>query len=109
MGLVIFIAFGCVLVAVFLAWAYQDYKEAERRSREEQRESMSQMMREMTSHPAFSNGIDRVNNNLGYSKSNCVACCTFCNYAKSDHSQEEFIFWIQKAYLTCQNHIQMSQ
>lgn len=28
------------------------------------------------------NGIDRVNNNLGYQKGNCVPCCDFCNKAK---------------------------
>lgn len=29
--------------------------------------------------------IDRKDNNLGYSKENCVVCCARCNRAKSDH------------------------
>lgn len=41
------------------------------------------------------NGIDRVNNNLGYITSNCVSCCKICNTAKSDMSQEDFFKWIK--------------
>ena len=29
-------------------------------------------------------GIDRKNNKLGYSISNCTSCCTICNYAKNN-------------------------
>jgi hypothetical protein len=29
--------------------------------------------------------LDRKNNSLGYSRSNCVVCCSRCNRAKSDH------------------------
>jgi 5-methylcytosine-specific restriction endonuclease McrA len=36
------------------------------------------------------NGIDRINSNLGYSKSNIVACCWKCNVAKNDMDVEEF-------------------
>lgn len=28
------------------------------------------------------NGIDRINNDLGYDKENCVSCCTICNRMK---------------------------
>lgn len=42
------------------------------------------------------NGIDRVDNNIGYIFSNCVPCCTICNAAKSDLSFEEFKSWIQR-------------
>jgi hypothetical protein len=31
------------------------------------------------------NGIDRKNNNLGYSEENTVSCCKFCNIAKKAH------------------------
>jgi len=36
------------------------------------------------------NGIDRINNALGYFKDNCVPCCTICNYMKRDYSKRIF-------------------
>lgn len=41
-------------------------------------------------------GIDRVDNELGYSKENCVSCCGICNTAKMDRTSEEFYKWIEK-------------
>ncbi len=40
------------------------------------------------------NGIDRVNNQIGYVLNNCVPCCTICNYGKDDLSYQEFQNWI---------------
>jgi hypothetical protein len=40
------------------------------------------------------NGIDRVNNAIGYELSNCVPCCTECNRAKMDRTYEDFVEWI---------------
>lgn len=37
------------------------------------------------------NGVDRVNNNVGYSISNCVSACKMCNYMKATYSPNEFI------------------
>lgn len=37
------------------------------------------------------NGIDRVNNLLGYVIDNCVTCCLKCNRMKSDMSISDFI------------------
>ncbi len=37
------------------------------------------------------NGIDRVNNNIGYELSNCVSCCKLCNKMKRANSIELFI------------------
>ena len=37
------------------------------------------------------NGIDRMNNEIGYTEENCVACCKTCNYMKSDRSVSVFI------------------
>lgn len=37
------------------------------------------------------NGIDRVDNNLGYVPGNVVACCWRCNEMKKDMSQKEFL------------------
>ena len=45
------------------------------------------------------NGIDRINNNLAYEKSNCISCCQNCNRAKYKMSHQEFIKWISNIYL----------
>ena len=42
------------------------------------------------------NGVDRVQNNLGYTEDNCVACCCHCNWAKKGMSQEDFISMCKK-------------
>ncbi len=36
-------------------------------------------------------GIDRTDNNVGYTESNSVPCCKFCNIAKNDNSVEDFL------------------
>jgi hypothetical protein len=36
------------------------------------------------------NGIDRVDNSLGYTLENCVTCCKICNWMKRSQSQDEF-------------------
>lgn len=40
--------------------------------------------------PFYYNGIDRVNNEIGYTKENCVSCCEFCNKAKRNITVDEF-------------------
>jgi len=42
----------------------------------------------------FYNGIDRVDNRLGYIKSNVVSCCAICNRAKGTLTTQEFDLWI---------------
>lgn len=39
----------------------------------------------------YFNGVDRVNNELGYALDNCVTCCKLCNHAKNNLTKEEFI------------------
>ena len=39
----------------------------------------------------YFNGIDRVNNDLGYNVDNCVTCCKTCNYSKCEMSLDDFI------------------
>lgn len=39
------------------------------------------------------NGIDRVDNNLGYIVDNVVGCCSRCNLAKKDMDRSEFEQW----------------
>lgn len=43
-------------------------------------------------------GIDRADNDRGYTTSNCVPCCIVCNKAKSNKSHVEFLAWIIKVY-----------
>lgn len=49
----------------------------------------------------YYNGIDRVDNNIGYTLKNSVSCCKFCNSAKSTQSFDNFLLWIKtiKDYL----------
>ena len=42
------------------------------------------------------NGIDRVDNNKGYVKDNCVPCCKMCNRMKLDLSYETFMKQMKK-------------
>ena len=42
------------------------------------------------------NGIDRVDNTVGYVKDNVVTCCMDCNYSKLDRSVTDFKNWIMR-------------
>lgn len=44
----------------------------------------------------YYSGIDRINNELGYIEGNCLPCCKFCNFAKSNLTLQEFQNWINK-------------
>ena len=44
------------------------------------------------------NGIDRKNNNEGYTLNNCVPCCFVCNHAKSKMTLKQFRRWIKQIY-----------
>jgi len=41
------------------------------------------------------NGIDRIHNEVGYVKDNCVPSCIVCNRAKNSMPYDEFIEWIE--------------
>jgi len=41
--------------------------------------------------PFTYNGIDRVDNNVGYEVGNCVTCCRDCNTAKMSMTREDYI------------------
>lgn len=41
-------------------------------------------------------GIDRIDNNLGYTLENSAPCCKMCNYMKRDYKLEEFLNHIKK-------------
>ena len=53
----------------------------------------------MPTLPAPANGIDRINNSIGYIYDNCVASCQKCNIAKNNYSEKEFLEWIKKVYM----------
>lgn len=44
------------------------------------------------------NGIDRVDNNAGYTIDNCVTCCYVCNEMKMDKTLKEFFAQIKQVY-----------
>jgi hypothetical protein len=44
------------------------------------------------------NGVDRVDNDGGYTSDNTVTCCHVCNHAKCKMSQVEFKEWIVRVY-----------
>lgn len=41
--------------------------------------------------PYIYSGIDRVDNDLGYTPDNCVSCCRECNFAKRGFTKNQFI------------------
>lgn len=44
------------------------------------------------------NGIDRLDNNLGYTFYNCVPCCKVCNQAKYTMTVTDFKKWIRNVH-----------
>lgn len=44
------------------------------------------------------NGIDRLDNLLGYTLDNCAPCCRTCNIAKATKTVEEYLLWIKRVY-----------
>ena len=44
------------------------------------------------------NGLDRIDNSLGYVSGNVVPCCWKCNRAKGTMTVEEFSAWLCRAY-----------
>lgn len=46
----------------------------------------------------YKNGIDRINNDEGYTKENCVPCCSKCNMMKRDNDIYDFLKQIELIY-----------
>ena len=42
------------------------------------------------------NGIDRLNNDMGYAEENTVSCCKVCNHAKHTMDKDTFLNWVKK-------------
>ena len=51
------------------------------------------------------NGIDRINNDSGYSLENCVPCCKICNKAKKDRTFNSFLKHIQALVAESNNNL----
>lgn len=43
-------------------------------------------------------GIDRIDPHQGYTTSNCVTCCKFCNFAKNDLTTKQFAEHVVRLY-----------
>ena len=57
----------------------------------------SQIMRHPELNGGYTyNGIDRIDNTVGYFLNNCVPCCYTCNRAKGQMTQEEFYNWAER-------------
>jgi hypothetical protein len=44
------------------------------------------------------NGVDRVDNKIGYVSDNCVPCCKICNNSKSTLPLNEWLEWIKRVH-----------
>jgi cytidyltransferase-like protein len=44
------------------------------------------------------NGIDRVDNDVGYIEGNCVPCCFLCNSAKKTFNKDVFLNWVSDVH-----------
>jgi 5-methylcytosine-specific restriction endonuclease McrA len=47
-------------------------------------------------HVLARNGVDRIDSDQGYSRTNCVPCCEDCNTAKDDLPVEMFLGWAHR-------------
>jgi hypothetical protein len=54
------------------------------------------LKREIRGRDFAYNGIDRVDNNIGYIEGNCVACCEQCNNSKKNLTLEQWLEWIKR-------------
>jgi hypothetical protein len=45
------------------------------------------------------NGIDRVDNEQGYTIDNCVSCCITCNAGKRKMTKTDFLSWVERVYV----------
>lgn len=48
--------------------------------------------------PYVYTGVDRIDSKVGYVYSNVQPCCKWCNMAKSNRTEEEFLSWIRTVY-----------
>ena len=58
------------------------------------------------SYEKYKNGIDRIDNKLGYIMSNVKPCCGGCNYIKKDMELGELFNKMSEIYLKCKNKVE---
>lgn len=58
----------------------------------------SQESKTHSKDPYYYNGIDRIDNTVGYIVENCRPCCKTCNYAKHNMTEEQFYIWLKRIY-----------
>lgn len=46
--------------------------------------------------PYYYNGIDRIDNKIGYESGNVIPCCRRCNFAKGTSNYADFINWAKR-------------
>lgn len=56
------------------------------------------------SESCSANGIDRFDNQIGYTVDNCVPCCLTCNRGKGTKTPEEFADWITRVHAHFASH-----
>lgn len=56
----------------------------------------SNLLKGCGSKPFRYNGLDRVDNDVGYVANNVVACCRQCNFAKGSMRYRDFVAWIDR-------------
>ena len=61
-----------------------------------QKPSMKRKPHDKVNGEYVHNGVDRIDNEIGYIENNCVPCCTKCNYAKRKMSVEDFYQWAKR-------------
>jgi hypothetical protein len=62
------------------------------------REPSQKITTKTNNGPFIYNGIDRIDNNLGYTLSNSRTCCKECNMAKGSLSEQDFLILIKKIF-----------
>jgi len=64
----------------------------------EDRLNESKRSKRLSDYILICNGIDRIDNNKGYTNDNSVSCCKYCNFAKHTMSEHDFYKWIKRVY-----------
>lgn len=49
-------------------------------------------------HEVRYNGLDRIDNTVGYLDGNIAPCCKQCNVAKQDFTHQEFMEWVKRIH-----------
>jgi hypothetical protein len=56
----------------------------------------------------YKNGIDRLNNDIGYNLENCVSCCIECNFMKSSLNVDSFLNLVNNIYSYYFNNVNLT-